>query len=130
MHTVENKLLSALRIERAGIPVYVQIRDQILHALAAGLLPPGAQMPTMRQVAVALKIDLNTVRHSYDELEREGAITLVHGSGSFVRERPQPRAPERALDALARQTIAAARAQTLDPVAVAHRLIELTQTKE
>jgi GntR family transcriptional regulator len=45
-------------------------------------------MPTMREVAVALKIDLNTVRHTYDELERMGAITLVRGRGSFVAQPP------------------------------------------
>ena len=42
----------------------------------------------MREVAVALKIDLNTVRHAYDELERMGAITLVRGRGSFVAKPP------------------------------------------
>src|SRR3977135_854944 len=85
MHT---DLLKSLRLDASGVPIYVQLRDQILRHLGAGVLDRGDQMPTMREVAVALKIDLNTVRHAYDELERMGAITLVRGRGSFVAEPP------------------------------------------
>jgi GntR family transcriptional regulator len=53
MHTQE-QILSALRIEPTGVPIYVQLREQLLRAMGAGLLTPGDQMPTMRQVAVAL----------------------------------------------------------------------------
>ena len=74
MHT---DLLKTLCLESSGVPIYVQLREQILRQLGAGVLSTGDQMPTMREVAVALKIDLNTVRHAYDELERMGAITLV-----------------------------------------------------
>jgi GntR family transcriptional regulator len=52
-----------------GVPVYVQIRDPMLQAMGAQILQPGEQMPTMREVAVALKVDLNTVRHAYAALE-------------------------------------------------------------
>src|ERR1700745_1400813 len=83
MHT---QLLNALRLEGSGVPIYVQLREQILRQLGAGVLAPGDQMPTMREVAVALKVDLNTVRHAYDELERMGALTLERGRGSFVTE--------------------------------------------
>ena len=85
MHT---DLLTTLRLESSGVPIYVQLREQILRQLGAGVLAAGDQMPTMREVAVALKIDLNTVRHAYDELERMGAITLVRGRGSFVAKPP------------------------------------------
>ncbi len=85
MHT---QILNALRLEGSGVPIYVQLREQILRQLGAGVLAPGDQMPTMREVAVALKVDLNTVRHAYDELERIGAITLVRGRGSFVAKPP------------------------------------------
>ena len=61
MHT---DLLTTLRLESSGVPIYVQLREQILRQLGAGVLAPGDQMPTMREVAVALKIDLNTVRHA------------------------------------------------------------------
>src|SRR4051794_2600257 len=81
-------MIDALTLVPNGVPIYVQIRDQVLRALGAGALRRGDQMPTMRQVAVALKIDLNTVRHAYDELERAGAIELIHGRGSFVAGPP------------------------------------------
>src|SRR5499427_10619918 len=122
MHT---DLLKALRLESSGVPIYVQLREQILRQLGAGVLAPGDQMPTMREVAVALKVDLNTVRHAYDELERMGAITLVRGRGSFVAEPPHvqsSRATAAQTDSLARQTIATAAAMGVDPVALVKRI--------
>ncbi|HVV42258.1 MAG TPA: GntR family transcriptional regulator [Nitrobacter sp.] len=130
MHT---QLLKSLRLESSGIPIYVQLRDQILRALGAGVLAKGEQMPTMREVAVALTIDLNTVRHAYDELERMGAITLVRGRGSFVAEPPPPmgaRAQAAQIDNLAKQTVAAAIAAGIDPAALAERIKVLAKQKE
>jgi len=130
MHT---GLLKSLRLDNSGVPIYVQLRDQILRGLGAGVLARGDQMPTMREVAVALKIDLNTVRHAYDELERMGAIALVRGRGSFVAEPPPPmgaRAQALQIDSLAKQTLAAAAAAGIDPAAVADRLKALAKQKE
>jgi GntR family transcriptional regulator len=81
-------MLDTLHIEANGIPIYIQIRDQILAAIAAGLLKPGDRLPTMREVAVALKIDLNTVRHAYESAGESGAIVLVRAQGTYVAERP------------------------------------------
>jgi len=81
-------MLDTLHIEASGVPIYVQIRDQILAAIASGVLKPGERMPTMREVAVALKIDLNTVRHAYESTQETGAITLVRAQGTYVAERP------------------------------------------
>ena len=81
-----DRLLRQLKLERSGVPIYVQLRDQILETIRSGLLEPGERLPTMRQVAVALKVDLNTVRHAYDELERLGVLTLERGRGSFVSD--------------------------------------------
>jgi len=130
MHT---SLLKSLRLDNSGVPIYVQLREQILRSLGAGVLARGDQMPTMREVAVALKIDLNTVRHAYDELERMGAITLVRGRGSFVAEPPPPmgaRAQASQIDALAKQTLATAVAAGIDPTALADRIKALTKQKE
>ena len=130
MHT---QLLKSLRLESSGIPIYVQLRDQILRSLGAGVLAKGEQMPTMREVAVALAIDLNTVRHAYDELERMGAITLVRGRGSFVAEPPPPmgvRAQAAQIDNLAKQTVATAIAAGIDPAALADRIKVLAKQKE
>ncbi len=111
------------------VPIYVQLREQMLRALGGGALRPGEQMPTMREVAVALRVDLNTVRHAYDELERIGAITLVRGRGSFVAEpptAPNPRALAAQTDGLARQVIATALAMGVDPVSLAERITALS----
>ena len=130
MHT---DLLKLLRLDNSGVPIYVQLRDQILRNLGAGVLARGDQMPTMREVAVALKIDLNTVRHAYDELERMGAITLIRGRGSFVAEPPPPmgvRAQATQIDSLAKQTLALAAAAGIDPAALADRIKALAKQKE
>jgi GntR family transcriptional regulator len=130
MHT---DLLKVLRLENSGVPIYIQLREQILRQLGAGLLAPGEQMPTMREVAVALKVDLNTVRHAYDELERVGAITLVRGRGSFVAKPPPamgPRAQQAEADGLAKQVLATAATLGIDPIAVADRIRALAKQKE
>jgi GntR family transcriptional regulator len=130
MHT---DLLKTLRLEGSGVPIYVQLREQILRQLGAGVLAAGDQMPTMREVAVALKVDLNTVRHAYDELERMGAITLVRGRGSFVAKPPPvmgARAQQNQTDGLAKQVLATAAAMGIDPVAVADRIKTLAKQKE
>jgi GntR family transcriptional regulator len=131
MHTHE-QILAALRLGDTGVPIYVQLREQLLRAIGAGLIGPGDQMPTMRQVAVALKVDLNTVRRAYDELERMGAVTLVRGRGSFVAEPPpalEARAHATHTENLARQTLAAAAALGVDPLALANRIAALTAHK-
>jgi GntR family transcriptional regulator len=130
MHT---DLLKSLRLDNSGVPIYVQLRDQILRNLGAGVLDRGDQMPTMREVAVALKIDLNTVRHAYDELERMGAITLVRGRGSFVAQPPPAmgvRAQIAQIDGVAKQVLATAAAAGIDPVALADRIKVLAKQKE
>ena len=130
MHT---DLLNSLRLDSSGVPIYVQLREQILRSLGAGLLAGGEQMPTMREVAVALKIDLNTVRHAYDELERLGAITLIRGKGSFVAKPPPPmgvRAQAVQVDSLAKQVLATSAAAGIDPVALADRIRALAKQKE
>jgi GntR family transcriptional regulator len=133
MHTHQQTVLANLRLGQAGVPIYVQLREQLLGAIGAGTLAPGDQMPTMRQMAVALKVDLNTVRHAYDELERAGAIRLERGRGSFVAAAPPPvDPPTRAAqtDNLARQSLAMAQAQGIDPKDLAERILALAASKE
>ena len=132
MHT-QDQTLAALRLGDTGVPIYVQLREQFLRAMGAGLLKAGDQMPTMRQVAVALKVDLNTVRRAYDELERLGAVELVRGRGSFVAQPPpamQGQEHEAETDNLARQTLAAAASLGVDPQALIERLAALAAGKE
>lgn len=87
-------MLEGLSVQNNGIPIYVQLREQILALIGRGALKPGAQVPTMRQVAVALKIDLNTVQRAYAELERDGVLSKQRGVGTFVTQ--APRAPRNA----------------------------------
>jgi GntR family transcriptional regulator len=104
-------MLSDLELRDNGIPIYVQLREQILAAVGRGALKPGAQLPTMRQVAVALKIDLNTVQRAYAELERDGVLTTMRGRGSFVAEGAPPRPRRAEARDFAAQVAAQAKAQ-------------------
>ena len=133
MHTHQQNAIDGLKLDPSGVPIYVQLREQLLRAIAEGVLAPGDQMPTMRQVAVALKVDLNTVRHAYDELEQQGAISLERGRGSFVCKSPPKDAAPAARDPsedLARRTLALAAATGVDPVVLAERIVALAQSKE
>jgi GntR family transcriptional regulator len=76
------------------LPLYAQVIAQIRRALATGALKPGAQLPTVRQLAVNLRINPNTVARAYAELERAGLIATRQGRGTFVNERPPPSVPE------------------------------------
>lgn len=66
------------------LPIYAQVMDQIRRGIAVGTLGPGDQLPTVRQLAVDLRINPNTVARVYKELEREGLIATRQGSGTFV----------------------------------------------
>jgi GntR family transcriptional regulator len=70
--------------EGSGLPVYLQLRDQILLAIARGRLSAGDQLPTVREVAVALTVNPNTVNRAYAELERTGVLATQRGRGTFV----------------------------------------------
>ena len=89
-------MLDGLSIQNNGVPIYVQLREQILGLVGRGQLKPGTQIPTMRQVAVALKIDLNTVQRAYAELERDGVLTKLRGVGTFVTDNPPSPPPRQA----------------------------------
>lgn len=67
-----------------GVPVYRQLIDQVLQSMAAGILRPGDQLPTVRQVAVDLSINPNTVVRAYRELEIREILTTQQGTGTFI----------------------------------------------
>ncbi len=68
----------------SGVPIYRQIVQQIENGFAGGLLSPGDQLPTVREVALDLTINPNTVARAYRELESSGIIESVQGRGTFV----------------------------------------------
>ena len=67
-----------------GVPIYLQLMEQVKHAVETGALRPGDQLPGMRPLAEELVINPNTVAKAYRELEHEGVIELRHGAGAFV----------------------------------------------
>lgn len=68
----------------SGVPVYLQLMEQIKHAIEIGALRAGDQLPGIRPLAEQLVINPNTVAKVYRELEHEGVIELRHGAGAFV----------------------------------------------
>jgi len=72
----------------SGEPIYLQLIRQIKHAVTAGTLPVGAQMPTVRQLAADLVINPNTVARAYRDLYQEGVLECTQGRGTFVKLAP------------------------------------------
>jgi GntR family transcriptional regulator len=70
---------------RSGVPLYLQLIEQVKRAVALGALTPGEQLPTVKALALDLTINPNTVARVYRELERDGVIETSPGRGSFVR---------------------------------------------
>lgn len=71
---------------KTGTPFYRQIIDQIKFGIAAGNLKTGEQLPTVRLLAVNLKVNLNTVAKAYKELEIQNILETQQGTGTFIRE--------------------------------------------
>ena len=75
----------SLRISASsGVPVYLQLEQQIKQAIASGLLQSGDALPSTRRTAADLRINPNTVARAFQNLEREGIIRTVPGGGTFV----------------------------------------------
>jgi GntR family transcriptional regulator len=72
--------------QSSGIPLYLQLMEQVKHAVETGALRSGDQLPTIRKLAEDLVMNPNTVARAYRELEHEGIIELKHGSGAFIGE--------------------------------------------
>ena len=97
---------------RAGIPIYVQIMDQIKNLIASGELQPDDQLPTVRQLASDLRVNFNTVARAYRALDEAGLISTQHGRGTYILSPPNEQSTERirhqALDGLTRGYLAQA----------------------
>jgi GntR family transcriptional regulator len=70
----------------SGVPIYLQLMEQVKHAIETGALQPGEQLPATRKVAEVLVMNPNTVAKAYRELEHEGVIEMRKGLGAFVTE--------------------------------------------
>jgi GntR family transcriptional regulator len=95
---------------RDATPIYAQLERGLRAAIAAGRLRPGDQLPTVRQLAVDLRVNANTVARVYSDLERAGVLETRRGVGSFVRAMPDQarsrKEHDRRLRALATRVLA------------------------
>ena len=98
-----------------GVPVYLQIVNQVKYLVAAGRLGPGEELPSVRTLAEQLVINPNTVARAYLELEREGVVVKRHGTGTFVSEEGSPLARKERMKILTQRADALlAEAQHMD----------------
>ena len=79
----------------SGQPLYLQVMQQIRHAIDTGVLRPGEGLPGVRTLAKQLVVSPNTIVKAYSELEHEGLLDLRHGSGAYVAGRPKKSRTER-----------------------------------
>jgi len=118
----------SLRLDpKSGVPPYLQIAQQVRQALVAGVLVPGDQLPTVKEVVTRLAINPNTVFKGYRELEREGLVQGRPGAGTFVLRRP-PGPPPGTHAALARSLarwVERARSAGLDDGSIESMLREM-----
>jgi GntR family transcriptional regulator len=68
-------------------PLYLQVKEQLRHHIAVGELAPGAEIPSIRQLAADIRVSVITIKRAYLELELEGVIQTRQGRGSFVAEK-------------------------------------------
>ena len=86
-----------------GVPIYLQIVNQVKYLVAAGRLAPGEEIPPIRTLAEQLVINPNTVAKAYHELEREGVVSKRHGSGTYISDNGSPLARRERVKILTRR---------------------------
>jgi GntR family transcriptional regulator len=101
---------------RSGVPTYLQLVQQVRQAVRLGILRPGDQLPTVKEVVGRLAINPNTVLKAYRDLDREGLVEGRRGVGTFVRDTLPPHPPDelKALRAALQRWVERARAAGLD----------------
>ena len=117
----------------SGVPFYRQIIDQVLLAVADGRLRPGAQLPTVRQLAVDLSVNLNTVAKAYREMEIRGIVETQQGTGTFVATRLADRKSgerKKALEGLVDRFVALAGANGFSLEELAEALVERSEKSD
>jgi GntR family transcriptional regulator len=104
---------------RDATPIWAQLERGLRAAIAAGRLQPGDQLPTVRQLAVDLRVNANTVARVYSDLERSGVLETRRGVGSFIRAKADEARPkkehEKRLRAFATRVVADAAAAGFTP---------------
>jgi GntR family transcriptional regulator len=97
---------------RSGSPIYTQIVEQVKQQVLSGELKPGNQLPTVRALALELRVNFNTVARAYRLLDEAGIISTQQGRGTYILEVPPPERTDKlrqqALEALTRDYLAEA----------------------
>jgi GntR family transcriptional regulator len=75
---------------RSGIPIYLQVVERIKERLASGQLKPGDQLPTVRSLALDLRVNFNTIARAYRIMDEAGIISTQQGRGTYILEAPPP----------------------------------------
>jgi GntR family transcriptional regulator len=116
---------------RSGVPTYLQLVQQVRQAVQLGILRPGDQLPTVKDVVGALAINPNTVLKAYRELDHEGLVVARRGVGTFVAdELPSPPPDDlKGLRASLLRWVERARAAGLDDENIAALLAETTRAE-
>lgn len=106
---------------RTGVPTYLQLAQQVRQAVRLGILRPGDQLPTVKDVVGSLAINPNTVLKAYRELDREGIVEGRRGVGTFVASTPSLPPPDgvKELRTSLQRWVGRARAAGLDDDAIA-----------
>ena len=101
---------------RSGVPTYLQLVQQVRQTVRLGILRPGDQLPTVKEVVGALAINANTVLKAYRELDHEGLVEARRGMGTYVSSELPPRPPDEWKDLRSglRRWVERARASGLD----------------
>jgi GntR family transcriptional regulator len=116
---------------QSGVPMYLQLVEQVRHGVETGALRAGDQLPTLRTVAEELVVNPNTVAKAYREMEHAGLIVLRQGAGAFVAAgvaRAEPRAVQKGRTVV-RRTVETLRDLGLDDGAI-RRLVDTTLAEE
>jgi GntR family transcriptional regulator len=80
---------------RSGLPIYIQIVNQVQAQIAGGILKPGDQLPTVRALAEELRVNFNTVARAYRILDEARIISTQQGRGTYITEIPPPKVTEK-----------------------------------
>jgi GntR family transcriptional regulator len=80
---------------RSGLPIYIQIVNQVQAQVAGGILKPGDQLPTVRALAEELRVNFNTVARAYRILDEARIISTQQGRGTYITEIPPPQVTEK-----------------------------------
>lgn len=105
IHSMNDKgwNMDIIILNSSNLPIYLQIKNQMIEQILKGEIPEGTKLPSIRQLAKELKISVITTKRAYEELENEGYIDTVLGKGSFVSLKEKDILKQKQLEAISNQ---------------------------